>query len=266
MLLLATLLLPAGAVADRVVLANGRVLEDVVVEEAADGLRIHVGGGVLTLPASQVSEVERAPSSVAEFGTRAAALRSSRATAQQWLELARWARERAFDFGTRVAALEAAALEPDASEVATILRPLGYERDPAGIWLPYDDAMRRRGWVEWQGEWLPPDLAAAKAEAEAREREAERRRAADARAERVTALAEAKLLADLARPEPPTVVYAPVWSAWGFPVLPTLPVPRPRAVPSAGAGAPERPRPAAPSAPRSTHQGVLPGGSKSPPR
>jgi len=262
---LALLLLPAAAAADRVLLLNGRVLEDVVVEEAAEGIRVHVGGGVLTLPPGQVLSIEKAPSSVAEFTERAAALRVSSPSAEQWLELARWARTRSYDFGARVAALEAAALEPAGAEVATLLRPLGYERDPDGIWVPYDEAMRRRGWIDWQGEWLPPDVAAAKAEAQAAEREEARRRAAEARAERVAALTEMKLLSDLARPEPPTVLYAPVWSAWGVPVVPVPPVP----VPWGSAGAPafsaERRSPARTTPPPSTRQGVVPGTPASPP-
>lgn len=261
----ALLLLPAAAAADRVLLLNGRVLEDVVVEETAEGIRVHVGGGILTLPSGQVLAIEKAPSSVAEFTARAAALRGSSSSADEWLELARWARTRSYDFGVRVAALEAAALEPERTEAAILLRPLGYERDPDGIWVPYDEAMRRRGWVDWQGEWLPPDVAAAKAEAQAAEREEARRRAADARAERVAALTELKLLSDLSRPEPPAVVYAPVWSAWGVPVVPMPPVPAPREAPSGEPGPADRRllERAAPAP--STHQGIRPATPPAPP-
>ncbi|MCB1008285.1 MAG: hypothetical protein KDB94_05245 [Acidobacteria bacterium] len=265
-LALSVALLPAPAAGDRVVLKNGRVLDDVAVAETPEGIRIGVGGGELLLPHGQVVAIEKASSSVEEFAKRATALRGRTAGADEWLDLARWARERGYDFGVRVATLEAAAFAPALAEVARLLRPLGYEQGPDGDWLPYDDAMRLRGWVEWEGEWLPPEVAQSKADARAEEREAARRRAADARAERVAALAEAKLIADLTRPEAPTYVYTPVWSAWGVPVVPALPVPQPRGVPEAGAGSSERLRPQAPSAPRSTHQGIHPGGSKGPPR
>lgn len=255
----ALLLLPAAAAADRVLLLNGRVLEDVVVEETAEGIRVHVGGGVLMLPSGQVLAIEKAPSSVAEFTARAAALRGSSPSADEWLDLARWARTRFYDFGVRVAALEAAALEPERTEAATLLRPLGYERDPDGVWVPYDEAMRRRGWVDWQGEWLPPDVAAARAEAQATEREEARRWAADARAERVAALTELKLLSDLSRPEPPAVVYAPVWSAWGVPVVPMPPVPAPRKAPSVAPEPADRRLPERAAPAPITHQGIRPG-------
>ena len=74
-LALSVALLPAPAAGDRVVLKNGRVLDDVAVAETPEGIRIGVGGGELLLPHGQVVAIEKASSSVEEFAKRATALR-----------------------------------------------------------------------------------------------------------------------------------------------------------------------------------------------
>lgn len=232
--------------ADRVVLTNGRIFEDIdaVVKETT--VEIRLGGGVLSLPRDQVRSVEPGPSAVADYAERAARLRAGPvATAGDWLELARWSRSRGFDFGAREAALAAAELDPDLAGLAPLLRALGYERESdQGRWLPYTEAMRRRGWVEDGGEWVPAAVATARAEERRAQFEERRRRQEAARLERLAALAEIRVAQEVARaaapPPPPLVI-------WGVPAY--LPIywgqqpggPPPASPPAAdGAGSPPR--------------------------
>lgn len=217
----------AAARADRVVLVNGRVFDDVVAVVGETRVEIRLGGGSLTLPVEQVASIESGSSTVTEYAAHAASLRDDPATgAASWLELARWAASRDYAYGLRDAALTAAELDPGLAGLPSLLRRLGYELDAeASRWLPRDEAMRRRGWVEQDGEWVPPAFA----EARARERQAasdDRRRAAEAaRLDRLAALTEMRLAADLARSEPRMLV-GPYGSPWGVPIfVPVLPPP-----------------------------------------
>lgn len=242
--LLAAALGTAPLAADRVVLVNGRVFEDVTAEVRAEGVTIAVGGGALTLSRDQVASIEAGPSTLAEYRLRAEALRGkATTTAADWLELARWARARGCDYGAREAALAAAEIAPELSGLSGLLRDLGYEQEaPGGAWLPFEDAMRRRGWVEDGAEWVPASVAEAREKARSAEREERRRAAEAARLDRLAALTEARLAADLAQPQPPQPTDFWPWGwgypTWGYPVQ----VPRP-----GHGGGPDRPAAPAPS-------------------
>lgn len=224
--LLAAALGAAPLVADRVVLANGRVFEDVAATVKGETVVLEVGGGLLTLPIARVAAIEAGPSTLAEYRRRAEALRgNAAATAADWLALARWAHAQLCGFGAREAALEAAARAPDLPGLDALMRELGYEQaEPGATWFPYEQAMRQRGWVADGDEWVP----AAVAEERARARREEQRRAADAaRLDRLTALAEARLAAELARPEPDSWQEWPSWGypVWGYPIAVPQPGP-----------------------------------------
>lgn len=249
----ALLLLAPPTSADRVVLVNGKVFEDVTAEIRETTVAIQIGGGALTLAKDQVASIETAPSTAAEYERRGAALRARGGAANEWLELARWARGRGFGFGAREAALAAAEIAPRLAGLEPLMRSLGYEWDEAtGGWFPFAEAMRRRGWVEDGDEWVPAEVAEARQRARA-EASAERRRAAEAaRLERLTTLAELQLTRELARPEPPAWGY-PYWPVWGVPIVAPGPIP-PRPQPGPG---PEPPPQLAPRPGRSTHNGIL---------
>lgn len=249
---LASFALPTAADADRVVLANGRVFADVVAVRHDDRVEIRMGGGTLTLPLSQVVAVEASASTLAEYQARALSLEADRgAGAEQWLALARWASDQGFEYGAREAALEAAALAPGLAGLEALLPGLGYAFDEgSGRWLPVDEAMRRRGWVEDGGEWVPAELASRRAE-ERRAREEARRRAEEARRlERLTALAEAQAASQPAEGPAPGY-YDPWgygWGYWGVPLYVPVPGPGPR--PPHRDRPPDAPaRPQAPSPP-----------------
>ena len=163
--LLVGLLLPAAAVADDVYLLNGRKFEGVIAEETDSQIRIRMQGGVLSLPKSQVLRVEQGDSALSEYLRRKEKVRrSAGAQAQDWLELARWARTQGLEQGTREAALAAAEIDPTLEGIAPILRSFRYVFDKQlGRWISYEDSMRRRGFVFTGGVWLSREELAERA-------------------------------------------------------------------------------------------------------
>jgi hypothetical protein len=211
--------------ADDVYLVNGRKFEDVMTESTDSQLRIHMQGGVLVLPKSQILRVEEGDSSLAGYLRRKDALKKSPATrAADWLELARWAQGKQLDQATREAALAAAALDPKAPGLAPLLRGYGYSYDPSlDRWLPYAEAMRRKGFVNAGGQWLSREEYQARLreardeEAQSRAERAERTRAA--REERIVALTELALTRELARQDEPVAPGPGPYTPWGEPVI-----------------------------------------------
>jgi hypothetical protein len=210
--------------ADNVYLANGRKFEDVMAETIGTQVRIHLQGGVLVLPKSQVLRVEAGDSNLGEFLRRKDALKKSPSTrAADWVELARWAQSKQLDQATRESALAAAVLDPHAPGLAPILRGFGYVLDePSDRWVRYEDAMRLRGFVQTSnGQWMSQEeyqaRARAQAEADTQRRADRQDRARDARDERLAVLTELALTGALAQPQAPPYVgpYAP----WGEPVI-----------------------------------------------
>ncbi|HYL05148.1 MAG TPA: hypothetical protein VE075_03860, partial [Thermoanaerobaculia bacterium] len=205
-LLLGTLLAALPLAADDVYLKNGRSFENVVAEVGDTQVRVHMPGGVISLPRSSVDRVSKADSSFAEYSRRkqqlegreraageagpAAGLAGGGAGrwAAEWLELARWARSNNLPQGVREAALQAAEINPREPGLSGLLRGFGYVYEESlDRWIPYDDAMRLHGFVQDGGTWV------------SREEHAERVRAqAEARAQAaVAARAEAAAARDL---------------------------------------------------------------------
>lgn len=149
--------LPAGA--DNVYLRNGRSFQGVIADLTDTQVHIHMQTGVLSLPRSQVLRVEESDSAYGGFIQRKEALlRDAGVQAGDWLELARWAKSRGLQQAAREAALESALLDPHLAGLETLLRGYGYVLDKdLDRWIPYSDSMRRRGFVQQNGEWLSPE-------------------------------------------------------------------------------------------------------------
>ena len=210
--------------ADNVYLANGRKFEDVMAEETATQVRIHLQSGVLVLPKSQVLRVETGDSNLGGFLQRKDSLKKSPATrAADWVELARWAESKQLAQAARESALNAAVLDPHAPGLAPILRGFGYVLDESlDRWIRYEDAMRRKGFVQMSnGQWISQEEYQARARAQAEDyaqRRADRQeQARAARDERLAVLTEIALTKALTQPPAPPYVgpYAP----WGEPVI-----------------------------------------------
>jgi hypothetical protein len=210
--------------ADNVYLANGRKFEDVMAETTATQVRIHIQGGVLVLPKSQVLRVEAGDSNLGEYLRRKEALQKSPTTrASDWVELARWAQSKQLDQAARESALAAAVLDPHAPGLAPILRGFGYALDEQlDRWVRYDDLMRRKGFVQANGQWITREEFQARVQAqayEAAQRRADRQeQAREARDERLAVLTELALTRELTQPQAPQSYLGP-YAPWGEPVI-----------------------------------------------
>jgi hypothetical protein len=202
---------------DDVYLTNGRKFEGVVAETTDSQVRIQMQGGVLSLPKSQVLRVEAGDSSLAGYLRRREALKKDpTAKAADWLELARWAHSQGLGQAARESALKAASLDPRLEGLAPILRSHGYVLDESlDRWIPYEESMRRKGFVLANGQWITREEYAvrlrAREEEDARRRAAAEERARSARMDRLAALTELSLARELAQPA------APAYPIYGHP-------------------------------------------------
>lgn len=215
-----------AAPADDVYLLNGRKFEGVIAEETDSQIRIRMQGGVLSLPKSQVLRVEQGDSALSEYLRRKEAVRRGADTrAQDWLELARWARTQGLEQGTREAALAAAEIDPRAEGLAPILRSFKYVYDEQlGRWISYEDSMRRRGFVFTGGVWLSREELAERARQQERVEAERRARMEAARAERSARQTElilatqTALLEETLRERERSSMISP-YSNYGWPVV-----------------------------------------------
>ncbi|HZF09129.1 MAG TPA: hypothetical protein VFE33_10095 [Thermoanaerobaculia bacterium] len=182
LLLLLGALAATAASADTVYLTNGKSFEGVIAVVGDSQVRVQMPGGEIRLPRSSVARVETADSSFSLYLRKKEALGHS-ARAADWLDLARWAKANGFEQGVREAALKAADLDPHQPGLGALLRPSGYVFDAQlDSFIPYAESMRRKGYVQSNGEWITREESAART----REREERAQLAAQ------TAVAEAQ--------------------------------------------------------------------------
>lgn len=213
--LLMTICGPAPGHADDVHLTNGNTFEDVIARIDGDQVRIRLPEGELSLPLSRVLRIDKEDSALAEYLSRKQALYSDpEATGTDWLELARWAQARNLAHSARESALRAARLDPALPGLNSLLSPHGYVLDEeVGRWIPYAEAMHRRGYVEYRGEWVPREEVEARLAALREEQARRRARRAEQAAQRALDQAiEARIQAEVAKEvarRNPGVVYGP---------------------------------------------------------
>jgi hypothetical protein len=210
---LLALLVFAGSplLADDVYLKNGRSFENVVAEVGDSQVRIHMPGGVISLPRGAVERVRKADSSFPEFLRRKQEIESREAgplsartvemaekaeMAEEWLDLARWASRNNLQQGAREAALAAAAINPRLPGLRALLRAAGYVyEETLDRWIPYDDSMRLHGFVKDGGTWISREEHAARVRAaESAHAERQMAYAAQAQAAAANRLADAEML------------------------------------------------------------------------
>ncbi len=185
-------LFASAASADVVYLTNGKSFEDVIAVVVDSQVQIKMPGGEIRLPRSSVARIETADSNFSEYLRRKAALGRG-AGAAEWLSLARWSKANGFDQGVREAGLKAANLDPHQPGLAALLKPLGYVYDDQlDSFVPYADAMHRKGFVQVGGQWITREENAERVR-EAEDREASRASQETAEASRRTAEALAQL-------------------------------------------------------------------------
>jgi hypothetical protein len=116
----------------------------------------------MSLPREAVAGIESGTSELTRFEERWETLARAEAPAEEWLDLARWARGAGLDHGAARAAVRASVLDPTVEGLAPLLAGLGFVQDEtSGAWLPLDEMMARRGWVRRGSDWIPPEQAAA---------------------------------------------------------------------------------------------------------
>jgi hypothetical protein len=213
--LLAGALAAVAAHADSVHLKNGQSFEGVEAVVSDDHVRIDLAIGSMRLPLSQVARIEEVDSTLGEYRERERSLGRERADAAGWLELAQWARSRDFEQGMAKAALMAARLDPELEALDPLMAKLDYLYDEgAREWLPYGDAMRRRGMVEDGGDWVTLEEKRERSQARTeRIAEAPRSRTDDHLDKALDILAEA-----VAKPDAPsntTVIVQPTTVGFG---------------------------------------------------
>lgn len=208
---LGALLAVAPLSADDVHLINGNTFENVIATVDGDEVRIRLPHGEIALPVNRVQRIDKADSSLAEYLARERGLLLSEAGAAEWLELARWAHRHDLDHGARESALRAARRNPRLEGLGDLLGAYGYVyAEELGRWLTYEESMERRGYVYWEGGWVP------RGDLEERlrrlEEEVQRRRTRQAEATAQLALEaaiEARIQAEVAREVASTTVRHP---------------------------------------------------------
>lgn len=184
------------ASADQVILKGGGILSGLLVERTSEVVTIEVGVGRVSLPASRVERVVEGASPLGGYRARALGLRDDDAAG--WLALGLWAQDQGLHTQAREAFQRVLLREPE-NPVAQ--QSLGNVR-LGGHWVSLEESYRARGYVWFEGGWVPREerdlelrqrasrgrveaAERARAEAEARAREAEARaRAAEAGAQR----------------------------------------------------------------------------------
>ncbi len=211
---LALVLVPANALADVVVLEDGQRFEGVVTEQG-DTVEVRMAIGTVGFDRSAVKTIEREATPLHELEQRRAALASG--DLQGTLALARWANSKGLSGGARSLYRQALRLSPNLEEAH---RALGH-RQHEGQWLDETAYLRATGHVNYGGEWVTRDEAAARDEKLAARREARETREAAERAERAAEKAEAaKRAAEEAAKERESLRFFGGfnwgWNGWGW--------------------------------------------------
>ena len=206
-------LMPGLLVADVVLLKGGGRLSGRVVEQTAEKVLVDVGDGIVGVSMDRVEKIEKGPSTLDDYDTRAGKL--TQQDVDGWRALAQWATTKGLSLQARTAYQRVLAIAPDDAEARLAL---GFVR-VGGQWLTEEESYRARGFVKYDGEWMTPaevQLAQSTAAREqARDDAAKRASDADFKAnmDRLRAQDDAKR----AQEERDRMNNDPViWSAWGY--------------------------------------------------
>lgn len=192
------------ALADRVVLVSGSVLEGKV-ERDGDKIIVETDSGKVALPADMVKRVEPSHSDVQELEARLAKLAPDDVAGL--LTLANYCRDHDMPAREKDVLQRILSVAPDHAEARA---RLGYVKTPAG-WMTQDELMEQRGYVKYQGEWITRDqqraIESSLLEAHAAEIEREREQARALQAEFDAEQAQDQSWAST----PPPPVYPTYW-------------------------------------------------------
>lgn len=148
-------------------LTNQREIRGTFLGEREGAVWVGVDGGEVGLEPADIVTVRAQENDDVEFRRRAA--RAGR-DAGAWWALAQWAKERGLHGSAELAARQVVESSPEHAGARALL---GQEK-AGGRWLDHDAAMKAKGYVEYRGEWLKKEEAAA-LERERREQRREER-------------------------------------------------------------------------------------------
>ena len=189
-LALAPLLFAGTALADRLVLKDGKVVEGTVTKEDAS-YRVASRFGEAVVPVADVATWEKAPALASVWKERVAALAPADHAGRA--EIAKWLKEQGLPDESRALAERVVKEDP---ENAAAHEVLGHVRH-RGAWMAPDEAKRADGLEEHGGQWYTPaEWARLDADAKSTADEAGRRIAAEKVTARVNEAARLMLAPD----------------------------------------------------------------------
>lgn len=155
--LLASWVFAASAWADVVYYRDGGTTEGYVVLETETEVWVEVdtgaGKATVKIPRANIVKIVRGDTAHtrlrSEYAKRIAEMRNP--TAQDWFALGIWCESTPLLRGEAVICFNnAVAVDPAHTPSRLKLGHVLYE----GVWMPYDDMMRARGYVKFRGEWM----------------------------------------------------------------------------------------------------------------
>jgi hypothetical protein len=233
-LTLVAFVLPLAVSADVVYLKSGGAFSGRIVSRTATTIDMDIGAGRVGIPMVNVARVEESHSPLQEFADRAARIPGD--DGPGWLALGDWADAQGLGTQAREAYNRALSASPDNARANEAVGNVYV----GGRWVGGDEALRARGYIKFEGQWMMP----AEHEAILRERVAEnamehQRREGEERAREAEARAdEAEARARQAEADAEATAKAqdgiPVWYGWGAgpSVWPTGPIVVPRIAPA----------------------------------
>ena len=144
----AILFAAAPLCADVIHLRGGGKLTGQILLENGETVSIDIGAGMMTVPASNVVNIERTTSPLQEYRERAATVAPN--DIDSWRKLARWATEHGLSQQAHEAYSKVQAAYPDDAEATRALGLVFYE----GRWITEEESYKKRGYVKYGGEWM----------------------------------------------------------------------------------------------------------------
>lgn len=136
-----------SALADKVFLKDGRVLDGEAAEKG-DEVEIKFPSGTAYYPKSMVLRIEDDIPLPDEFKRRRAKIKDS--DTKGLVELAEWCRLNGLDEQKTAALRDAVKAEPDHPVARAMLGEVKFD----GVWMPEQDAFKKQGLVYYYGKWV----------------------------------------------------------------------------------------------------------------
>ncbi|MEQ1917916.1 MAG: hypothetical protein ABL955_01845 [Elusimicrobiota bacterium] len=129
-------------------LNEDRVLKGTYLEEKDGAVWISIDQGEIGVDRETIVSMKAAPNDDSEFNARKAKL-SAKDAAGHW-RLVQWARSKGLESSAAAEAEIVIALEPTHAGAHGLLGHELYE----GKWLPRDEALKAKGYIEYRGRWV----------------------------------------------------------------------------------------------------------------